>query len=215
MFAIFMAKLGAFFGAFGAACNLPGSHTNQFFFFPHWWEYLSGHRDELNTCVPNVNFPDGLWLIGLAILDMLLALAGFVAVVSIIIAGAQLILAEGSPEKATNARSRLINSLVGLAIAASATGIVRVVGNVIQGNGTGLPHVTPTNAHLQGLLNAAFAIFGALAFLYLILAGFRFITSGDNSTKVAEARRQIIYALGGLLIIALASTIVNFVLGKL
>jgi hypothetical protein len=207
---LFIAKISLFFAA---TCNLPSS---KFFFFPRWWEYLNGHTDALGNCAPTINLPNGLWLIGLAVLDMLLALAGFVAVISIIIAGVQLILTEGSPEKATNARSRLINSLIGLAIAASATGLVRLVGNAIQGgNGTGLPHVNPTNNHLQSLLNVAFAIFGAVAFLFLLLAGLRFITSGDNTNKVAEARRQIIYALAGLLLIALASTIINFVLGKL
>jgi hypothetical protein len=213
MVPIFIAKLSLFFFAAPGECNLP---TSKFFFFPRWWEYLKGGYDALGNCAPHVNFPNDLGLIGLAILDMLLALAGFVAVLSIMLAGAQLLLTEGSPEKATNARNRLINSLVGLAVAVSATALVRLVGNAIQkGSSSGLPHVEPTNDTLQSLLNVAFAILGALAFLYVVLAGLRFITSGDNTTKTAEARRQIIYAAAGLLVIALAATIVNFVLGKL
>lgn len=213
MLTFLLAKLDLlFFAAPGDPCTL---HHKTFFFFPSWWKYLKGQKDPIGICAPHVNFPGDFWLIGLAVLDMLLRLAGFVAVLSIILAGAQLVTAEGNPEKATNARNRLINSLIGLAIAVSAIAFVAFVGAHVGGGGTGLPHTATNQATIQSLLNIVFAILGALAFLFIVLAGFRFITSGDNPQKVAEARRQIIYAGLGLVIIALAATIVNFVLGKI
>lgn len=78
---------------------------------------------------PHFVFPADIWLIGLAILDMLLRLAGFVAVISIIIAGVSYITATGEPDKAAAARRRLYNSLIGLAIALIATALVSFVGN--------------------------------------------------------------------------------------
>jgi hypothetical protein len=216
MIAILFAKLNLFL----FACT-PSQKT--FFFLPPWWEYLGGKQDALGKCIPNVNLiahPSNIWLIGLAILDMLLRLAGFVAVVSIIIAGFELIRSEGSPEKATNARNRLINSLIGLAIAAGATALVVFVGNTVQpGASSGLPHVLVSGKAgqdvISNILNALFVIIGAVAVLFIILAGFRMITAGDNPTKVAEARRQILYAALGLVVVATAGTIVNFVLRKL
>jgi TRAP-type C4-dicarboxylate transport system permease small subunit len=221
-FSFIVAKFGAFFFAADPVCTaaqkdaLYGKH---FFFFDPWWKYLNSHQDALGNCVPNVNLishPSNLWLIGLAILDMLLRLAGFLAVLSIMLAGLELVRTEGNTEKATNARQRLLNSVLGLAIAASATALVAFVGNTVNpAAGSGLPHTLATQGAINGVLNAAFVIIGALAVLYIVLAGFRMITSGDNPTKVAESRKQILFALVGLIIVAIADALVNLVLGRL
>jgi hypothetical protein len=55
---------------------------------------------------------------------------------------------------------------------------------------------------------------GALAFFMLVLAGFRYTISQGDANRVADAKRQIIYTLVGLVVIALAATVVNFVIGK-
>jgi hypothetical protein len=213
---VVFAKLSTvFFAAPGDQCT-PPVHT--FFIFQSWWKYLDGKRDALNNCVPNVDFihhPSDLWLIGLAILDILLRLAGFLAVISIIIAGIELVRSEGSTEKATNARQRLVNSIVGLALAAGATALVAFVGNTVSpGAASGLPTTDATQAVINRVINAVFIIAGALAVLFIILAGFRMVTSGDNPTKVSESRRQILYAALGLVVIAAADAIVNFILGR-
>jgi heme/copper-type cytochrome/quinol oxidase subunit 2 len=116
----------------GDACPLPNPH---FFFLPPWWEYLSGKIDGIGQCSPtlyntagNVQIGD-IWLVGLAVLDMLLRIAGFVAVVSIIIAGFQYQFTSGNPEKAAAARKRISNSIIGLVIALVATAGVTFIGN--------------------------------------------------------------------------------------
>lgn len=199
---------------FAATCP-----DHQFFFFPHWWEYLKLKQDALGKCVPDIDFsqPNTLWLIGLAILDILLRVAGFLAVISITIAGFELVRTEGSTEKATNARQRLINSLIGLAIVVGATALVAFIGNVVHpeaGTGVGVPHTEANQLVINRVLNAVFIIFGALTVLFIVLAGFRMVTSGDNPTKVAESRRQILYAVLGLVVIATADAIVNFALNR-
>lgn len=220
MLPYYLAKMSLFIFALGTpgqACNLP---HGGFFFLPPWWEYLKGQYDQLGDCAPVLNLssnPTQFWLIGMAALDALLRVAGFLAVVSIMLAGAQLVFTEGNPEKATSARNRLINSLIGLAIAVSATALVALAGNVIGGGATasGVPQVSATNGTIKDIFNVAFVILGALAFLFTVIAGFRYVLAGGNSDKTAEARRQIIYAALGLLLLSLASTFVNFVLGKI
>jgi hypothetical protein len=81
--------------------------------------------------VPKVDLPGGLWSIGLAVIDMLLYLAGIVAVISIVIAGISYITAAGSSDQITSARKRIINSLLGLAIVLVATALVSFIGNAI------------------------------------------------------------------------------------
>jgi hypothetical protein len=106
--------------------------NHSFFFLPNWWEFLP-KQPQPPACVINAAFPDDLWGVALAILDMLLRVGGFLAVISIIIAGVQYITSTGSPEKGTSARKRLTNSLIGLAIILIATGVVSFIGNSIGG----------------------------------------------------------------------------------
>lgn len=119
----------------GDTCTLP---NHQFFFLPPWWEYLQPRIDELGHCAVSFNKAgaggfqlSNVWAVGLAVLDMLLRLGGFVAVISIIIAGIQYITATGNPETGAAARKRLVSSLIGLAIILIATGIVAFLGNFV------------------------------------------------------------------------------------
>lgn len=117
----------------GAACNLSNSSQNPFFGFPHWWEYLKGQIDPIGQCAPKVKFPDDLWLIGLAVIDILLTLAGIIAVVMIIIAGINYITTMGNPEKGSSARKRITNSLIGLGIVLIASAVVTFIGRSLGG----------------------------------------------------------------------------------
>ena len=58
-------------------------------------------------------------------------------------------------------------------------------------------------------------ITGIASIVVIIVGGFRFVTSGGDSNKVATARSTILYAVIGLAIALLAETIVVFVLNKL
>lgn len=106
--------------------------NNPFFGFPHWWKYLNAQSDPTGKCVPAFNSPSDTWAVGLAIIDMLLHLAGIVAVVSIIIAGVSYIMAAGATDKITSARKRIVNSLVGLAIVLVASALVSFIGNSLK-----------------------------------------------------------------------------------
>ncbi|MEX1995221.1 MAG: hypothetical protein WD887_00385 [Candidatus Saccharimonadales bacterium] len=112
---------------FAAPCAKP-----FFFFIPSWWEYLPTIDTPLG-CKITFNPPGDIWLVGLAVLDILLRLAGFIAVISIIIAGVSHIFSGGNPEKAASARKRLYNSLIGLAVALIATAFVTFLGRSLGG----------------------------------------------------------------------------------
>jgi hypothetical protein len=86
-FAAFIDKtLPFFFSAVPDACKEKG-----FLFLPPWWEYLKDNLtvNAIGSCTVKFAFPGDIWLVGLAILDMLLRIAGFAAVISIIISGFQ------------------------------------------------------------------------------------------------------------------------------
>lgn len=77
-----------------------------------------------------------------------------------------------------------------------------------------LPQITTQDSTVQAALNIVFVIVGALAFFMLVLAGFRYILYGSDPNKVSEIKRQILYALIGIILVALAATIVNFVISR-
>ena len=57
-------------------------------------------------------------------------------------------------------------------------------------------------------------IVGAVAVIMIIYGGFRYITSGGDSGNVGNAKNTLIYAIVGLIIVALAQIIVHFVLAQ-
>lgn len=126
------------FGAAGDPCNLraPGQ-SNSFFGFPNWWKYVKeGTDDGLGRCVPKFDLSGGLsplWSIAFAIVDMLLYLAGIVAVIMIIIGGISYITSSGNAEKAAQARGKIIDALIGLAIVVLASAVVSFIGNRLGG----------------------------------------------------------------------------------
>lgn len=101
-------------------------HT--FFFFPSWWEFLKA--EPYPQCF-SFTFPGDILPVSLAIVDMILRVAGLVAIVSIIYAGVMYMTAGGQFEKTAAAKTRIYNSLAGLAIVAVAAGVVAFIGKTL------------------------------------------------------------------------------------
>jgi hypothetical protein len=62
------------------------------------------------------------------------------------------------------------------------------------------------------VLNLLSAVVGAVAIVMVIIGGFRYITSGGEASKVAAGKNTVIYAIIGLVIVALAQFLVHFVI---
>jgi uncharacterized membrane protein len=76
-----------------------------------------------------------------------------------------------------------------------------------SGNGEGtLESIAST------IVNIFSVIVGVAAVVMIIFGGFRYITSGGDSGRVGNAKNTLIYAIIGLIIVALAQAIVHFVL---
>lgn len=56
---------------------------------------------------------------------------------------------------------------------------------------------------------------GVAAVIMIIISGLLFVTSGGDPQRVATARNTIIYSLVGLLVIALGSLIIEFVVSRI
>ena len=67
---------------------------------------------------------------------------------------------------------------------------------------------------VANIVNVLSIIVGIVAVIMIILGGFKYITSGGDSGNISSAKTTIIYAIVGLVIVALAQVIVKFVLSK-
>ena len=71
------------------------------------------------------------------------------------------------------------------------------------------------NNMVHTVVNLMSAVVGIVAVIMIIVGGFRYITSGGNDTSVTAAKNTILYAIIGLVVVALAQIIVRFTLSKL
>jgi hypothetical protein len=89
--------------------------------------------------------------------------------------------------------------------------------NVTDGDGS---CATDTNSStsIQGILSLVINIFslvvGFVAVIMIIFGGIKYITSGGESSNISGAKNTIVYAIIGLVIVALAQILVHFVLAK-
>jgi hypothetical protein len=84
-----------------------------------------------------------------------------------------------------------------------------------QGAGSAVCGVSagnPVNDVLHKITNIVAVLAGAAAIIVIVAAGIRFITAGGNPEEVAKARRTIIFAAVGLIIIAVARFIINLII---
>ncbi len=67
---------------------------------------------------------------------------------------------------------------------------------------------------IKTIINIVSIIVGVVAVIMIIVGGLKYITSGGESSNVSSAKNTIIYAIIGLVIVALAQFVVRFVLEK-
>lgn len=74
-----------------------------------------------------------------------------------------------------------------------------------------LPKSNANKSQIENVIGIVITIIGAIAFLMVVLSGFRYVLAGGEPEKLAKARNALIFALVGLLIAITAQAIVSFV----
>ena len=70
------------------------------------------------------------------------------------------------------------------------------------------------NSVIRAVVNILSIAIGVAAVIMVMIGGFRYITAGGDANSVSSAKNTIIYAVIGLVIVAMAQFIVQFVLSK-
>ncbi len=67
---------------------------------------------------------------------------------------------------------------------------------------------------LTNVINIFSIVVGVIAVIMIIIGGLQYITSGGESGKITGAKNTLLYAIIGLIIVALAQIIVKFVINR-
>lgn len=85
-------------------------------------------------------------------------------------------------------------------------GIATASGAGCNGSNTSLNKVVATGVNILS------TVIGIAAVIMIMVGGFKYITAGGDSGQIGSAKSTIIYAVIGLVIVALAQSLVRFVL---
>lgn len=76
---------------------------------------------------------------------------------------------------------------------------------------TGLPAETKASDLLFRIINVLLAIAGLVAVIFLVIGGFRYITAGGNEETAEGAKKTILNAIIGIVVIILSFVIVRVI----
>ena len=83
----------------------------------------------------------------------------------------------------------------------------------------GTAQIESSGVQLNSLVTSVISLLswaiGVVAVFMIIVGGFKYITSGGDTAGVTAAKNTILYAIIGLVIVALAQVIVKFILGRI
>lgn len=99
--------------------------AGEFFGFPTWYEYL--HVHENRGCAAHLTGLSDIWLIGLAVIEILLRIAILASIGFVLYAGIKYSASRGNPDKTESAKKTLEDALIGLVIAVVATAVVSFI----------------------------------------------------------------------------------------
>ncbi|HTE22565.1 MAG TPA: hypothetical protein VK674_06000 [Candidatus Limnocylindria bacterium] len=115
----------------------------------------------------------------------------------------------------------LLLAVATLGFAAGASAVsAQTVTDVCQGVASAGGSCTETGASttvnsIVGLgVNILSVIVGIVSVVMIIIGGFKYVTSGGESASIQSAKNTILYAIVGLVIVAMAQIITGFVLDR-
>lgn len=127
-------------------------------------------------------------------------------------------------------RLKILTAILSLAAVFALTGpalaqtVQQEINNGLEcGSNLQLPKAAPDNScggvgsasnnvekFVRHIVNLLSAIIGVVAVVMIMVGGFRYVTSGGSDTSVTSAKNTILYAIIGLVIVALSQVLVHF-----
>ena len=156
------------------------------------------------------------------LIQFALMFASAVAAIFIVVNGYQYVISAGNPEKIEKAKMGLTWSIGGLILVIGSYAIVRLLAETLGFTRLGdldshKPASLPAGAPgiLDSIANTLFIFAGAVAIVFIVLGGYRYVTSQGNRDLTEKAQKTLMYAVIGLIIVFAAFLIFNFIANRL
>jgi hypothetical protein len=147
------------------------------------------------------------------IIGFLIQISFPIGAIMIIVGGFYFVTAAEDPAKIETGKKIILWTLIGLIIVFSAYGIIRMFGEAlgIEGGTCSGANQIDFMQVLDNIANWLWAILMAVAAIFIIVAGFHFVTAQGDPEKINLAKRFLLYALIGALVGSLARALVMLV----
>ncbi len=210
--------------------NQEAPTSENFLGLVPWYDGLLGKNGEIMTVKQDCTGVHGdcatltffIWTIVFNVLNDLSVIAAYLVIGFIIWGGYQYMLSRGSVDKAMNGKKTITTAVIGLIIVMCANVIFNVIKFVMLSQKVSTAGITvgdvsvnlPTISANSVILNAiqwVIGIGGLIALIFVVYGAVVYVTSRGEPDKIQTAKRAILYAMIGLVIVALAQTITSFV----
>ena len=129
-------------------------------------------------------------------------------------------LSNGDPGKVANGKKTLAQAFIGLAIVMLSNVILNTIRVALGANFAAdctkaeagcLNSEIDVNNMVTGAIQWVIGVAGVVAAIFVIVGGISYATSAGDSNKLQKAKQTILYAIIGLILVALAEVITAFV----
>ncbi len=160
----------------------------------------------------------GIWTIAANVATDITVIAAYLVLGYVIYGGYLYMLSNGDPGKVATGKKAIIHAFIGLAIVMSAYIILNAIRIALIGNssfsqcdlatGTGC---VDANDLVTSAIQWIIGIAGVVAVIFVVYGGISYTTSSGDPSKLQKAKQTILYALIGLIVVALSELITAFV----
>lgn len=162
---------------------------------------------------------NNIWTIVANIVTDITVIAAYLVLGYVIYGGYLYIFSGGDPSKVATGKKTLTQAFIGLAIVMSANVIMGAIRIALVGGSGNIGNCATTggcvdpNQMVTNLIQWVIAVVGIVAVAFIVYGGILYTTSSGDPAKVKKAKDTILYAVIGLIIVALAEIITAFVSG--
>ncbi|MBN1258818.1 hypothetical protein JXA05_03610 [Candidatus Peregrinibacteria bacterium] len=137
-------------------------------------------------------------------------IVGAIALIMGILYGMSLIFARGKEETITKQKNNFLYMMIGFVVLIVAENVAGIF-NPEKAAGDKLIDFQAASDQLRDIMNYVKWLLGSVTVLLMTISGIRMITAGSDEETVTKQKRNLTWSLIGLLVILLASNIVNAV----
>lgn len=160
---------------------------------------------------------NGVWVIAANVLTDITIIATYLIVGYTIYGGYLYVFSRGDPTKVANGKKTLTQAFIGLAIVILANVIMNSIRIALLGaNGSFAENCATSecinaSTMFSNAIQWIVGIAGAVSLIFIVYGGILYTTSSGEPSKLEQAKKMILYALIGLIIVAITEIIIAFV----